>query len=232
MTTLARRSSYRPINPLSLAGWHTAFWASDPDWSNPGNGNAVSTWRDGSGGGHDASQATSSKRPIYRSSSAGMNNRPVVEFDGVDDFLQTASFTGLAQANEIIVIGRFRSLDATTRMICDGIASGNRHRATATSSVWGIYAGIALTGGTPDTSGHLIRPVFSGTDTLDIDATNVISGNAGTNTITGVTLGSAFDGASGFAPVDIAFYGLFDAGLGADIRASMLAFSRAYYGTP
>ena len=49
------------------------------------DGDAVTTWSDLSGSGNDATQATASLKPIYRTSI--INGRAVVRFDGVNDVL-------------------------------------------------------------------------------------------------------------------------------------------------
>lgn len=54
-----------------------------------GNGAPVSAWDDVSGSAAHASQSTGTRRPRYWAT--GMNGRPAVEFDGVDDRLDLAS---------------------------------------------------------------------------------------------------------------------------------------------
>jgi hypothetical protein len=54
------------------------------------DGTAVSSWGDQSGNGRNAAQVTGSLQPLYKT--AIVNNHPVVRFDGVDDFLQIASW--------------------------------------------------------------------------------------------------------------------------------------------
>lgn len=52
-------------------------------------GTGVGSWLDGSGTAHHATQGTLSLRPTYRAT--GVNGRPSVRFDGVDDHLRIAS---------------------------------------------------------------------------------------------------------------------------------------------
>lgn len=47
----------------------------------------VTTWPDSSGLGNDATQATAAKKPTYQTNE--LNGKPVVRFDGTDDFLGT-----------------------------------------------------------------------------------------------------------------------------------------------
>lgn len=55
------------------------------------DGDAVGTWTDSSGNGKDATQATSAKKPVFKT--AIRNGLPVIRFDGVDDWLQTPNIT-------------------------------------------------------------------------------------------------------------------------------------------
>ncbi len=51
------------------------------------NGSNVATWGDISGNGYDAEQSTGGNQPVYVSSFAGINNQPLVEFDGTSQFM-------------------------------------------------------------------------------------------------------------------------------------------------
>lgn len=69
-------------------------------------GQPVGLVRDQSGGGRDASQSTSARRPTYRIDAGG---RPYLEFDGVDDWLTTPSIPLAAGGRTIITALRKRS---------------------------------------------------------------------------------------------------------------------------
>ena len=60
----------------------------------------MGTWSDLSGNGRDATQATAAKKPTYKTGI--LNGRPVVRFDGTDDYLDVPDFaytlTGLTVA--------------------------------------------------------------------------------------------------------------------------------------
>lgn len=53
------------------------------------DGDVVGAWEDQSGNGSDATQATTSKKPLLKLGI--VNSKPVVRFDGVDDQLDTAN---------------------------------------------------------------------------------------------------------------------------------------------
>lgn len=69
-------------------------------------GQPVGRVLDRSGGGRNASQATSAARPTYRIDGGG---RPYLEFDGVDDWLATASMTLAAGGRTVVAALRKRS---------------------------------------------------------------------------------------------------------------------------
>lgn len=225
------------FNPIAAASWHTAFWTSGPEFAALGlaDGAAVATLPDEAGA-HDATQATGAKRPIYRAASAGMNNRPVVEFDGLAHALATAAFTALSQPNEIVMIGRVRNAaPGATAVIFTGIASGNVHQfaITTTGPSWRINAGANAAGGTPNTNKHYFRIALDvAQDILNIDGTGIIAGDAGAHTLTGLTLGATVGGGGSYSQLDLAFLGLSDGLLTADQRTALIGWSRDFYATP
>lgn len=68
-------------SPLNIK-WSLAWWASDPDWTNPGNGNVVSLWRNAGsfGARNDAVSTSVGTKPTYYSSVSSLNNRAGVRF--------------------------------------------------------------------------------------------------------------------------------------------------------
>lgn len=76
-----------PFNPLKIAGM--TFWLDAAQITGLVNADPVTTWPDSSGNGLVFTQATSAKKPTYRT--GVVNNEPVVRFDGVDDVLEAAA---------------------------------------------------------------------------------------------------------------------------------------------
>lgn len=240
---VARRGSiHRPktgggggtFDPLSIS-WHTAFWAEDPDWTDPGDGNAVSQWDDASGNGRHATQGTASVQPTYRASTAAFNSNPTVEFDGDDD-LSTATFADITGECEYFIVGS-RSDDDNTEFFVDGVTSGKRRGVFQIvggggTNWWAIYAGFTREGGsTPDTAPHALRAVFDGDDTLHYDGTEIINDNAGSDDLDGLYLGRG-QGGGGRLVGHIAFVGLKEGTLTSQERADLLSWAQSHYGTP
>lgn len=122
-----------PFSPDQVAG--LALWLkADAGTSTTVDGAAVSQWDDQSGNARHVTQATGANQPVYKT--AIVNGKPVVRFDGANDFLQ-ASFT-LSQPG------------ASSEFAADGgtAATGN----TGSNSA----AGVTL-GGRPD--GNQMGPV-------------------------------------------------------------------------
>lgn len=72
----------------------------------PTDGTVLQTWTDLSGNGRHLTQATLSRRPVYRTTHAAAGNVPAVEFDGIDDQL---TVSGLPQSADVTVYVVFQS---------------------------------------------------------------------------------------------------------------------------
>lgn len=216
-----------PFSPLDIA-WHTAFWAEDPAWTNPGDGVAVAQWNDASGNARHATQATGLNQPVYRASEATFNNRPVVQGDA-SDFMKTAAFTALTQPNTLVVIGS-TSATSGNRFFCDGITSTDRHLFFRSSGgSFNANAGASLANGTANTSAHLFVAEFNGASTnFDRDGTRV-TGNAGTHSVTGLTLFADNAGSNQLTGF-LAFVGLHNGTLTAGELADLEAWAASHYG--
>jgi hypothetical protein len=87
------------------------------------NNDAVATWTDSSGNENDATQATSGNRPVFKTNI--LNGKPVVRFDGTDDWMSVPSSTGLFKflhdgtGATVFVVFLNQTIDTTNRMILD-----------------------------------------------------------------------------------------------------------------
>jgi hypothetical protein len=70
------------FDPSSIAG--LAVWLDATQIAST-DGTALSSWSDASGGGHHATQASGTLQPTYQTNE--LNGKPVVRFDGTDDFM-------------------------------------------------------------------------------------------------------------------------------------------------
>lgn len=203
-----------------------ACWASDPAWANPGDGNAVSSMRNQSGGG-DPAQATSSKRPIYRASVAVLNNRPAVQFDGTDDFLNI-DVANTAQPFKLLCVGALSASAGVVRSAL-GFDVGSERIGASAGNVWVLNSGSALASATAiNTAGHIFDATVNGaSSSLTLDGTVIASGNAGSSVLNLFTLGAAGTGTSSFWIGHLAFAAAFAAAADLSSLRSALA---AFYG--
>lgn len=155
------------------------------------------------GAARDAVQATSSKQPTYRTNVS--NGLAVARFDGIDDFLQSAAFTSVAQPRTVYIAARMRGA-VGVRTMFDGIGSTARSSCNidATDHL-ACYAGTVLTGpATTPQSWHVYAVRFSGAGTeLRVDDGAATTGQGGSNGLTGATLGAAYNGTTQFGDVDL-----------------------------
>jgi len=114
------------------------------------NGQTVIAWNDQSGNGNNATQGTSANQPLFIASEPLANNRPVLRFDGSDDWMQTTTHltdnvgTLMIVARKTAGFGGTRTIFTSRDFLMLGRASG--------SDVWGAYNNGAERLFTPGTS--------------------------------------------------------------------------------
>ena len=232
MAVLARRRSVVPrrgsvagaFSPISIAGLQV--WLKADAITGLANGDPVAAWSDSSGNGNGAAQATTSKRPTFRSGVSGtLNAQPLVRFDGVDDFLQTAPFaSALAQPGMAFWVGKYAAGSAT-QFFMDGITATDRWAALVnypSLNTLDVYAGantspLALSSG----NYFLLTVLWNGVNSLAW--TNGTAGStvsAGANSVTGLTLGAHY---SAIAPLngDVAEVIVYNSALSSSDRAQV-----------
>lgn len=184
-------------SPFRLVNWLHAVWAGDPSWVNPGDGNAVASMRNDTGGG-DPAQATGALRPTFRASVAAYNNKPTVEFGGTQylDF----DIANLGQPYSLVVVGNTAGANALAERIVGVGSNAGNGVGDSSANAWAATFGTTISGGTCDSNPHLFRGYANGASSaLGIDGTTIATGNAGTNTLTRLTLGAGSNAVPAFA---------------------------------
>ena len=179
---------FSPSSLPNLVAWYKADSLALSD------GAAVASWADSSGSGNTVTQATGSKQPTFKV--AIRNGLPVVRFTAASAQYLACASAAYAQPNTI-----FLSAISNTpgdKFLVDG-GGGSTRNAVFDSSVHaiGLYAGASLTA-TPDPAGawHTFRGVFDGISShVAVDGGAATVGNAGSNSLVGITLGAEWDGA-------------------------------------
>jgi hypothetical protein len=223
MMLAAQRSLFTgSFNPLSL---QPALWLSDTG-SNPAQ------WDDLSGNGRHATQAIGLSQPTIVT--GALNGRQVRRFDGLNDFLETATVS-IAQPYTTYAVFQ-SSTTAILSVVMRGasglVAAGGInlliHRGAA-SAVSGINAGTLYAPFATSTSWQIFGTTGSGTNSQVFrNGTSSTVGNAGTNTITRFGIGIDSGGAARFNG-DIAEVLVFPAALSTENRRRIEGYLSSKY---
>lgn len=200
------------------------FWTEDPSWSNPGNGNTLSSWRNNGSAGNALVQAGGTAlEPTYRSSVAALNSKPAIQFDGSGgagnaDYLYINS-SDTATQSQPLTFGVVVKLDTTAdqRIItCEGSAA-TRNIVDVASGAWRGHAGSGISGGTANTNGHLIVFKSNGASSvLRLDGTTLASGNAGSQGMDGIVMGRNLSKSTPYSDMHVAYWFMYVGDLTAD----------------
>lgn len=209
--------------------WWAAGWAND--LSAVGDGNAVTTWTDGTGNSRSPTQGSASDRPIYDAD--GINGNPSVSFAGAD-FLSITGTT-LVQDHTIVVVVVPSVADAGVRYVgTTNSTTRGLGQTTVGSGQFTAHGGSALGGGQPVVSTvAIVRGYFNGlSSTLHVNGTSVASGSAGTGDLNRIVLGRAGDLLAAQFEGQMAFWGIFDGQVTDDANwAAVATYMADYYGT-
>jgi hypothetical protein len=183
-------------SPLDISGCQ--FWYDASQITGLSDADPVATWSDLSGNARHATQATSGKRPLYRTNI--VNGLPILRFDGTDDNISAAGFT-LNQPCTMVAVFVQRMDPAGNKGLLDGTSSDySRYLFVAGSgNTLGLYAGTTLNGPTltVGTVYHTTAIFNGGSSSVRINGGSPTSGNAGSAGSGGITIGSANNGAGG-----------------------------------
>jgi len=158
---------------------------------------------DQSGNGNDALQTTDAKKPVWYALDPGLfNNYPVLLFDNTDDWLATAAFSSaLTQPTSIFAVGNWTTYN-NYPMIFSGIPGGNTHNVFALdiTGVLYMFAGLDIGSSTsPTFNPVLISTLFNGVSSeMWLNGGSILTGNAGAQTLTGLTIGARYDAGASF----------------------------------
>ena len=125
----ANISNVVEFTPSSISGLKLWLSADSGAYNDAGttlatNGQSVQQWNDRSSNSQNSSQASSGLRPLFVSSV--VNGRPVIRFDGSDDFLSLGqSLTGSTQT--FFIVARNNDLTNGSVLLGNNSVSGNRY---------------------------------------------------------------------------------------------------------
>jgi hypothetical protein len=228
------------FDPRSSVPALHGVWASDPAWSNPGDGQPVTSWRNFSadGGGGDPA-STGSNRPTFRASTATYNGRATVQFVGASSQrLDVNIVPNTQQPFKLVVVGNTAGASGTSERLVGSGSPGtggvtNRGLGDTSGNLWTLFYGTALSVGTSSATPHLFRATVNGANSLlYVDDQLIGSGAVGAESQDRLTIGAGSDGAPGFGNFltgHVAFVGIYDGRTPDDHLTELSAFLRAFY---
>jgi hypothetical protein len=166
------------------------FWDAERAGTITQIGGAVSAWADVVAG-YTVTQAGASAKPVL--SATGFNGRPVITFDGVDDFLEMAAVpfpTGAAPCEIWILVDQISpTSDAINKVafsyggdttsverIVGRLATGGVNRGYMVSGTGGAAPSATASGTVPFDGRHVVRGVVTATDfSALIDNTSAVT---------------------------------------------------------
>ena len=153
----------------------------------------VTEWRDQSGNGYDAINTTASQQPKVYDATNGIvleNNKPALEWTGSTIALQADFGQTYSQPNTFFVV--HKKINSAGH-IFDGIDAFSRNAQFSDA----IYSGIVLNGAYPVAqigNHNLLTAVFNLTNSESyLNSQFKITGDAGSNDITGVMIGARYN---------------------------------------
>ena len=174
-------SSFSPASISGLLLWLKADSLALSD------GNAVTTWADQSGGGHNmtfnVNTTNSGGTAVYNTNV--LNGKPVVRLAGGGNFTNSL---GATISQPITIFSVSTAKIQADQYLFDGINSTNRIVSYVASGVH-LFAGFDIVGGAGSSSFDSYCFVANGASgVLYKNGTSIASGDIGANTITGFTL--------------------------------------------
>ena len=100
LAPLSAATSAIAFSPEQVSGLE--LWLKADGITGLANADPIATWPDSSGNSRDATQATSGMRPTYRTNV--VNGKPIVRFDGSDDYFALPNFLTGFTAGEIFCV--------------------------------------------------------------------------------------------------------------------------------
>ena len=173
-----------------------------------GNG-FVTTWYDQSGNGNNATQSTAANQPqiVSGGSVIKLNNIPVLNFDGINDYLHSNFSNTLTSNLTFLAAFKLLSLPTAFKNIY-GNASDLITTYLTNNNIWNLYNGVALTSGiTAQTIPYLNFTTFKPTSAeLYMNNTLFTSGAMPSPSTNNLDIASAINGTS--RAINVSYYEL------------------------
>ncbi len=223
---------FLPTDIASLVSWYDAddistLWTDSARTDQvDANDDVIGSWDDKSGNGNHLLQATTSKKPTYKTNT--LNSKPTILGDGVDDSLRDA-FT-FAQPAHIFIIARQNTWTADDTLL-DGYGN-NKMRLFQNGTTPDIEQYAGSFGGKDSNmtlaTFFLVEAFYSGASSfIKVGDNTATSTNPGTTSPDGLVLFSRGLGTSNYSDANIAEV----VACSAELTGSDLTDLRSYFNT-
>lgn len=219
-------SSWLNFSPMSLT---PLVWYDASDTSTiTESGGFVSQWDDKSGNGRNVTQGTGIKQPVTGLTT--QNGLNVISFDGINDSLAFSSFPTTVQPFTIVAMFNWNSTADNNRLI----SLNNNVQIFIYNSKFSPFAGGLTSAGLNQTTSPGLRiTTFDGSSTVFyVDSNAGVTINPGTNSATGILRIAARADDSLYGNLNVYEIFVVNRRLSLYERDSILAYSRAKWGTP
>jgi hypothetical protein len=209
------------FDPLGDITWFDAWWAEDPAWTNPGDGNNIpATGLNGNGSDATDFVIDTVTTTVTYASSGTINNRPAIRFSGGSSnnlYFPTATFgSTLTEPWSVVTIAKQDS--TSTLYLCDGTSAAQRSILSDNGSGnWRFFAGgNVVSSASTDTNAHLFvgHSSNSGASFIEVDGTQSTA-TVAASAPTGVHVGVSNTSTAGYDG-DIVFQGWYSGDITAD----------------
>lgn len=223
------------FDPITGVGWAHAYWTEGTEFvaSGPSNNTGKQTWPDEIGTA-DFSQATSGQRPVYKTAGLSSGFKCLVFTAASSQYYPPVAYTTINPTRTLVVIGHTFT-NAGDVYVTDGFDASHRcivgYRQSGTT--WQHNYGVQAVGGSASAVLTAMRSkIVSGTsDVLTVNGSTVATGSAGDNAMTGLTIGSAYDGGGAFLNGELFFVGVYAGDVTSDSGwTSFVSWASSKYG--
>ena len=162
-----------------------------------GTNGFVATWYDQSGNGYDSTNATASEQPKIFDSVNGiieMNGKPAIHFDGVSNSLL---FNPLVLSPPYTMITNVKYNVANTFSYTLSLQALSLIGTDGTPN-FRLFAGNSLINGAANTNDNLLFGVVNGANSLFSVNGSAVTGNAGTASTSGISIGKRYGSLAGY----------------------------------
>jgi hypothetical protein len=189
----------RILNLATADGWTGLYDPTNPNTRTlrvDGADSYFSAIADGLGNLPDLVQATESKQMLLSVGAFGKLDAAMGNANLITS-MATNAFADLAQPFFGIIIGKLTSALGANRKLVDGVSGTKRMLISTNGTSFLIYSGATLAGANEDNNSHVHGGFYNDMGSeFYIDGALSASGAAGTQSVSGFTIGTQFDLAS------------------------------------